>query len=104
MANSSMLKELLRYHKVPVYVSSTVESIEEDTVTLNTPEGTKVLPADTVILSVGYSPDRSFTENKDPKKKVRNKNRICYVGDCDQVGSLKTVIRQAYETVQKISY
>ncbi len=104
MANSSMLRELLRYHKVPVYTSSTVKSIEEDTVTLNTPEGTKVLPADTVILSVGYSPDRSFTENKDPKKKVRNKNRICYVGDCDQVGSLKTVIRQAYETVQKISY
>ncbi len=104
MANSSMLKELLRYYKVPVYVSSTVESIEEDTVTLKTPEGTKVLPADTVILSVGYSPDRSFTENKDPKKKVRNKNRIYHVGDCDQVGSLKTVIRQAYETVQKISY
>lgn len=101
MANSSMLKELLRYHKVPVYTSSTVESIEEETVTLKTSGETKILPADTVILSVGYLPNKRFEENTHRKK---NRKKIFFVGDCDQVGSLKTVIRQAYETVQKISY
>ncbi|MBQ6560323.1 MAG: FAD-dependent oxidoreductase [Erysipelotrichaceae bacterium] len=102
MANSSMLKELLRYHQVPVHTSSTVEAIDENTVTLKTPQGTSVIPADTVILSVGYMPDKRFAETKDSKKKTRNK--VYFVGDCDQVGSLKTVIKQAYETVQKISY
>ena len=101
MANSSMLKELLRYHKVPVYTSSTIESIEEETVTLKTSGETKILPADTVILSVGYLPNKRFEENTHRKK---NRKKIFFVGDCDQVGSLKTVIRQAYETVQKISY
>ena len=101
MANSSMLKELLRYHKVPVYASSTVTSIDEEMVTVNTPDGSLALPADTVILSVGYTPNRRFAENTDRKK---NRKKIFFVGDCDRVGSLKTVIKQAYETVQKISY
>ena len=101
MANSSMLKELIRFHKIPVYTSSTVEEINEDTVTLKTPEGSKVLPADIVILSVGYLPDKRFADKDDKKKKNK---KIYFVGDCDQVGSLKTVIKQAYETVQKISY
>ena len=101
MANSSMLKELLRYHKVPVHASSTVTSIDEKMVTVNTPDGSLALPADTVILSVGYTPNRRFAENTDRKK---NRKKIFFVGDCDRVGSLKTVIKQAYETVQKISY
>ena len=101
MANSSMLKELIRFHKIPVYTSSTVEEINEDTVTLKTPEGSKVLPADIVILSVGYLPDKRFADKDDKKKKNK---KIYFVCDCDQVGSLKTVIKQAYETVQKISY
>ena len=102
MANSSMLKELLRYHKVPVYTSSTVESIDEETVTVSTPDGTEVLPAGTVILSVGYLPDNRFA--KDEGKKAKKRKNTYFVGDCDKVGSLKTVIKQAYETVQKISY
>ncbi|MBR4462322.1 MAG: FAD-dependent oxidoreductase [Erysipelotrichaceae bacterium] len=100
MANSSMLKELLRYHEVPVYTSSTVESIDGHSITLKTSKGTAVLRADTVILSVGYLSDKRFAEEKETKKK----NKVFFVGDCDQVGSLKTVIRQAYETIQKISY
>ena len=104
MANSSMLRELLRFHRVPVHLSSTVASIGEDAVMVKTPEGEKTLPADTVILSVGYVPNRRFAENKNPKKRPGNKKNLYFVGDCDTVGNLKTVIRQAYETVQDISY
>ncbi|MBQ3385937.1 MAG: FAD-dependent oxidoreductase [Eggerthellaceae bacterium] len=104
MANSSMLKELLRFHQVPVHLSSTVASIGEGTVDVKTPDGILTLPADTVILSVGYLPDRRFAENKDPKKRPGTKKGVYFVGDCDTVGNLKTVIRQAYETVQELSY
>ena len=97
MANSTMLRELLRFHNVPGYVNSTVDSITDFGVVINGPEGQKTLPADTVIMSVGYKPDTTFAD----AKKDRN---VYFIGDCDKVGSLKTVIRQAYELVQKLSY
>ncbi len=100
MANSSMLRELLRYHKVPAYLNATVETITDGGVTINTPEGKKTVPADSVILSVGYTPDTRFAALKEQK----SKKPVYFVGDCDRVGSLKTVVRQAYELVQTLSY
>ncbi len=100
MANSSMLRELLRYHKVPAYLNATVEAIADDGVVIRTPEGRKTVPADSVILSVGYAPDTRFAALKEQK----DKKPVYFVGDCDKVGSLKTVIKQAYELVQQISY
>ena len=104
MANSSMLRELLRYHKVPAYLNSVTEAITDEGVVLKTPEGQKTVPADSVILSVGYTPDARFTAFKDRKNRPADSPEIYFVGDCDRVGSLKTVIKQAYELVQKISY
>ena len=98
MANSTMLRELLRFHQVPAYLSSTTESITEDSVVIRTPEGTKTVKADSVIMSVGYTPDKRFESEKDTGKP------LFFIGDCDRVGSLKTVIKQAYELVQKLSY
>ena len=100
MANSSMLRELLRFHKVPAHLSATVEAIRDEGVLIRTPEGQRTLPADSVILSVGYAPDGRFAAQKDRQ----GGKPVYFVGDCDRVGSLKTVIRQAYETVQNISY
>ncbi|MBP5273094.1 MAG: FAD-dependent oxidoreductase [Clostridia bacterium] len=99
MANSTMLRELLRFHEVPAYLSSTVDSITDEGVVINTPDGKKTLPADTVIMSVGYSPDKRFAGSVKGKK-----GRVRLIGDCDTVGSLKTVIIQAYDLVQEISY
>ena len=116
MANSSMLRELLRYHKVPVYLSTVCEEIKEDSVVLNAPDGKKTVPADSVILSVGYTPDSAFSALKEKgtkteeelssliKNSEKKDRKVFFVGDCDKVGSLKTVIRQAYELVQTISY
>lgn len=119
MANSSMLRELLRFHKVPAYLNSTVDSITDEGVVVNTPEGTITIPADTVIMSVGYNPDKRFDPEDTKAPKARKDNRVrafvnaysdnegpevFFVGDCDKVGSLRTVIKQAYELVQKISY
>ena len=100
MANSSMLRELLRYHKVPAYLNATVEAVTDEGVVLKTPDGQKTVPADSVILSVGYTPDDRFAALKGQK----GGRPVYFVGDCDAVGSLKTVVKQAYELVQKISY
>ena len=109
MANSSMLRELLRYHNVPAYLSSSVEEITENEVIIKTPDGRITVPADTVIMSVGYTPDKRFVPDKKDKAQAKKdpsakKTPVYFVGDCDKVGSLKTVIKQAYDLVQKISY
>ena len=103
MANSTMLRELLRFHQVPAYLNATAESITDDSLVINTIEGRKTIPADSVILSVGYTPDKHF-EPADKKKRSPSGPQLYFIGDCDKVGSLKTVVKQAYELVQKISY
>ena len=97
MANSSMLRELLRFHNVPAYLNAMTKAITAEVVLIDTPEGERTVPADSVILSVGYTPDTRFATQK-------GQPNVYFIGDCDRVGSLKTVIRQAYETVQNISY
>ena len=42
-----------------------------------------------MILSVGYTPDTLFAAQK-------SRPNVYFVGDCDKVGSLKTVVKQAY--------
>ena len=103
MANSSMLRELLRYHNVPAYLNSVCDAITDEGVVISGTEGKKTVPADSVILSVGYSQDARFAALKDSKGRCKRAN-VYFVGDCDRVGSLKTVIKQAYELVQRISY
>ena len=129
-----MLLELLRYHKVPAYLCATCEKITDEGVVIVTPEGKRTIPADSVILSVGYTPDPRFNPQKgkdrkkaaaagktamaatSAKRAARSRKtasaaeaapaapRVHFIGDCDRVGSLKTVIKQAYELVQEISY
>ena len=104
MANSTMLRELLRFHQVPAYLNATAEFITEDSLVIKTPEGKQTIPADSVILSVGYTPDKHLEPAEKPKKQASGAPQLYFIGDCDKVGSLKTVVKQAYETVQKISY
>lgn len=104
MANSSMLRELLRYHEVPAYLNATCEEITENGIVIRTKNGRQMIPADSVILSVGYAPDTRFASLKERKKHAAGSQEVYFVGDCDKVGSLKTVIRQAYDLVQEISY
>ena len=104
MANSTMLRELLRFHGVPAYLNATAESITEDSLVIQTKKGKQTVPADSVIISVGYTPDKRFEPTDKPKKQTSGSSQLFFIGDCDKVGSLKTVVKQAYEVVQRISY
>ena len=43
MANSSMLRELLRYHQVPAYLGATTKAFTDEGVLIETPEGEKIV-------------------------------------------------------------
>ncbi|MNB93295.1 2-enoate reductase FldZ [compost metagenome] len=54
-ANKLMLQDLLTYHDIKTYLSSRVSFIDRESVTIETPEGKTVLPAESVIMSIGYN-------------------------------------------------
>ncbi|MEE1026799.1 MAG: FAD-dependent oxidoreductase, partial [Acutalibacteraceae bacterium] len=93
LANSSFLRDFFSANKVPVHLESKTEEITKDSVTVVDKSGNKtVIPADSVILSVGYKPA--------PLAKKGGKVHI--VGDAHKVGNLRTVIWQAWDVAMKL--
>ena len=93
LANSSYLREWFALHEVPVYLNTTLSAVEEDKVVCKGKDGGTVeIACDSVIGSVGYRPAPL-------KGKGRNAR---FVGDCREVGNVRTVIWGAYEAAMKI--
>ncbi len=88
-ANSECLRDLIRYHKIPVYLESGVKEIRKDSVLIGTKKGDVVIPCDTTIVSVGYVPGTPLAEE--------SKGNIHILGDAAKVGNLKSVIWGAYD-------
>ncbi|HEY0263190.1 MAG TPA: YpdA family putative bacillithiol disulfide reductase [Granulicella sp.] len=65
--------------EVAAYFNSTVDRVEQDTVTLSTPEGEKTLPNHFVFALTGYHPDFSFIERLGVK--LDDTNARCPVCD-----------------------
>jgi 2-enoate reductase len=95
-ANSGMLREIIRYYDIGVRLSSLLKEVKENGVVIKTPAGEDFLPADTVILSVGYNPCVPFDETAVAKSNVH------VIGDASKVGNLMTVIEQAYRVAYQI--
>ncbi len=92
LANSSYLREWFALHEVPVYLETTLKEVKDGCVVCEKAGEEVVVPCDTVISSAGYIPAPLSEE----------KGKIRLVGDCKEVGNLRTVIWRAYETAMKI--
>ena len=93
LANSSYLREWFQWKKTPVYLEAAVKEVKDGSVIISLKDGsTKEIPCDSVISSVGYIPDPI----------TQGKGHVHLVGDCLNVGNLRTVIWKAYETAMKI--
>lgn len=93
LANSSYLREWFALHKVPVYLETSLKEVKEGSIVCTDQSGTEFeIACDSVIGSVGYISDPLV-----PKQK-----NVYLVGDCAQVGNLRTVIWSAYKTAMKI--
>lgn len=94
--NSMLLRDLLKYHKVPVYLESKVKEIGSDSITVGTPEGIKTIPVDSVIASVGYAPLNDLQpKQEDPHVHV--------IGDASSVANLKAAIWAANDLAEELS-
>ena len=93
LANSSYLREWFALHKTPVYLETTLQSVGDGNIVCKDKEGKEVvIPCDSVISSAGYIPN--------PLTKAGG--NVHLVGDCLQIGNLRTVIWRAYEVAMKI--
>lgn len=92
--NSDMLRDLLKFHQVKVYTGAAARAIRPDGVDITVDGKEVALPAEQVILSIGYKPA--------PLEAALPEAETYFVGDCTTVGNLLHVIWGAYETVQKL--
>jgi len=91
LANTSYLRDFFKTNKVPVLLETGVKKIENGTVTVTDKDGnTKEIPADSVILSVGYNPAPVTTKG------------VHVIGDAKAVGNLRTVIWGAWDVAMKL--
>ena len=95
LANTSFLRDAMEYHKVPVYLESTVTEIRDKGVTVRGKDGkTFDLECDAVVNGIGFVPTPAKGENK--------KAPVYAVGYCVAIGNLRTVIWRAWDVCMKI--
>ena len=92
LANSSFLRDYFKSNNVPVYLNTKTKEIGDGYVVIETLEGEKKIPCDSVITSVGYTSTPLAAEGKN----------VHLIGDCAKVGNLRTAIWGAWDIAQKI--
>lgn len=90
-ANSQLLRQLFKFHKVPVHLNSKAARINADSITIEKDGQNQVLKADHIIVSAGYTPKNDLTNDK-----------VTVIGDAKKVGNLGDAIYTAYETALSI--
>ena len=93
LANSSYLREWFALHEVPVCLETALEAVTDTGIVCRDKAGNAVeIACDSVISSAGYIANPLTKASKD----------VYLVGDCQQVGNLRTVVWRAYEVAMKI--
>ena len=93
LANTSYLRDFFKTNKVPVYLETKTTEITDSSVTVMTKDGkSETIPADSVILSVGYKPAPIAEKSK----------HVHIIGDALKVGNLRTVIWKAWDVAMKL--
>ena len=93
LPNASYLREALVFHKVPIYLESTITNIKDGSVTVKGKDGTITeVECDNVVNAIGFLPTPVAKKGKN----------VHLVGDCIAIGNLRTVIWRAWDVCMKI--
>ena len=93
LANTSYLRDCFKTNEVPVFLNASVKQIRETEVIIEDRNKEEViLPADSVIMSVGYHPVPLTEQQK----------HIHLLGDCRKVGNVRSAVWGAWDIAMKI--
>jgi len=96
-ANYDMLKDLLVFNKIEVYCSSSIKTINDASVMVETPNGEKEIKADTVIVAVGYRSQKELYDT------MVDSNKVVYnVGDSRNVHNIMYAIWDANQLAREL--
>ena len=96
--NKAMLLDAFEFYGTQIYTGTRLKSTLDDGAVVELPDGLeKKLPADTVILSIGY---RSLPSMKESLSS--SGIPVYEIGDGNKVGNIMSCISEAYETAVKI--
>ncbi len=91
LANTSYLRDYFKHNNIPTYLECSASEIRDNGITIRHKDGsTAELDCDSVIISAGYIP-----------APVASKG-VHVIGDAKSVGSLRTVIWQAWDVAMKL--
>ena len=93
--NSTMMRDLLRFHQVPLYLETKALEIRERSIVIENKDGRQELPADSFVSAVGFKSENSLV----PK---HNKH-VHVLGDAATVSNLKGAIWGANDLAVKLS-
>lgn len=96
-ANYDMLKDLLVFNKIDVLRSSTVKTVNKDSVLVETPDGEKKIKADTVMLAVGYHSETGLFDSMTDSSKV-----VYNIGDSLNVHNIMNAIWDANQIAREL--
>lgn len=96
LANSSYLREWFALNNTPVYLETGLKEVRDGSIICTDKNGKDIeIQCDSVISSAGYISTPLVAEDK------KNKN-VHLVGDCRQIGNLRSVIWRAYDVAMNI--
>jgi 2-enoate reductase len=92
LANSSFLRDMLAFKKVPVYLKHTITEIGDGYVNVKGPDGEFKIECDSVVSGIGFVPAPIAPDDKKVKR----------IGTCEKWGNLRDVVWSAWDVCMKI--
>ena len=93
LSNSSYLREWFALHDVPVYLETSLREVKDGSIVCADKSGKEIeIKCDSVISCAGYISNPVAAEGKN----------IHLVGDCKQIGNLRSVVWRAWDVAMKI--
>lgn len=92
-ANAMMLKQLIKYHKMPIHLNANITHFEEGKVFYQVDGVEHCIECDTIISSIGYTPNTTLYDTL--KEKFGEKVHL--IGDALQVANLLNATWSAAE-------
>ena len=98
--NKAMLLDAFEHYGTRILTGTKLKGVRDEGAVVILPDGKEeTIPADTVVLSVGYRPVKSMKEDL---LMLNCGAEVIEIGDGRQVGNVLTCIRDAYEAVKDL--
>ena len=97
LPNAMYLRDAFVHHGTPVLTDTRISSVTDAGAVVQGPDGVRTLPADTVVIVVGFKPNPSMAPD------LRGHGyEVFEIGDGRHVGNILTAIWDAYEVAHTI--